>query len=1200
MPRSQPGGRRGGSYDRLDSSQQPPSARRALFESSSRGGPATSKVYQPRRSVSPFATGSRSASPRAASPRSRSNTAPERRRSSSRSPARSRSPSVGLIAGGLPRADRSPSSTSPGRATRQRARSSPGRRRLSPTYVRGDKHGVRLSPGELFDLPEDITTVKLVGLWSAPSMKPTPRFERTRSDGSLAPIDAELLPHDAEGQPLETTRGSGKQRWADYTQSLRDESFLPARLARQPPQDFGGCPWQWLPHTELKATYGQSSTANVSIELSRMPPAVRFLSFTLIVRRGPIGSQRAPQIQLLEEAASGDEVLCTHVASTLGAAERAGSEIVMCRLWQLLDDVEAGAEEAGVWPRTRNGTPVKLSPGPGYRRVGGGFEKVGARWMLEILDSGRNFRPLDTEHHLTLSPVLPQYDIDDSDMSSLTEAEFDIDYNRSTYGADSWRGREERARREKREAVERKRLEREAARRSRSRSRSRERDLKRLVEDEEESGGRLEVLCIAAATIVIVALFVFAMSAMAERGRPPSPSAISSTGAGAGATPAPSSATEAGQVPEAIGPEVGSSFNVSSLWSTTVDGIGELVHGLGSEMESGDNLPIMTCLDEHPSLVAIVFILSVGGVLLGFCGCFWWCKYRREHIFLDKRLPSFNRYQTPSEIEIEDDWNAAGTRRRRYGCCTLLSVLTVLASVIGLYIVYELGGCTVLPEHDECGLPILYLDEAQQQQTTSPPVIDAFCCPHVDVATGDGTVVGVTAPCAFDPLAPDECSEIMAYASGSVEEPPYPSWQDIAKSGRGQQLCTGSVTIAGGFDRCRYSFEARTPTPSSSGGATAAAPASAGNAAALPSRCGYCTDNTPATEQEDVVCDPGHSVLVENANATRGRDAAACCVTTGMCVGNSRPEEEPDIICPAPQALRPPSAGHGGWRPGRSVAECCWTKQMCAGNTDGELDIECLSPSVLRSDASLIEARDDQSCCVTYCSAVACPFPSVLRPDAANIEAGVADQVSSCCITTGMCAGNSDPIAEPEVTCSVPSIPRTPGISATMLVGRDEAQCCEVTGMCAGNSDLTLEPDVTCDVSLGQRPIRVVRIPWSAAWRDDVSSEGSFARGRTPAQCCECAQQPAPPPAAAAAAAEEDELAVSAEGYCFAVGDGYHTGEGAIDAALHAENVCTWVMVYASCLELMGCRAEGQIGEQARRSEECRACAEVRTPTTHT
>jgi len=418
----------------------------------------------------------------------------------------------------------------------------------------------------------------------------------------------------------------------------------------------------------------------------------------------------------------------------------------------------------------------------------------------------------------------------------------------------------------------------------------------------------------------------------------------------------------------------------------------------------------------------------------------------------------------------------------------------------------------------------------------------------------------------------------MAFASGRAEEHPYPTWQDVAKNGEGQQLCTG--TQVAGFDRCRYSFEARAVDPvvaAETNGTAAAA------AARVPSRCGYCTGNTPATEQADIVCDLSHSVLIESPNTTQGRDAAACCVTTGMCTNNTRWEEEPDVICPMPQVLRPPGADHGGWRPGRSVDACCWTQRMCVGDTDGEPDISCQAPSVLRSDATLIEARDEQSCCVTYCSAVSCEFPAMLRPDAGDIEVYLAglDTTSICCVTTGMCAGNSDSLREPDVTCSAPSLPR-PGF-ATHRVGRTEAQCCEISGMCAGNSDAAVEPPVYCEVDLGQRPIRTVRTPWSDTWREFVSDEGSFARGRSRAECCECS--------AADAAVELGVVEPSpvAEGYCFAAGAEDTT------LAVSEENECTRVMHYAGCLELLDCRIDGPMGDQARLTEPCTSCAEVRT-----
>lgn len=1117
---------------------------------------------------------------RSASPRARANTAPDeswRRRSNS-------------------------GETSP-LYVRQRAGSSPARRD-NPTLVRGEKFGVRLTPGSVFYLPEGIEQLQLVGLWSTPSLRPTARFERARSDGTLVPLDAELLPHNAMGTPLETTRGTLK--WTEYTHSMHDERALPARLMRKAP---AGCPWEWLPARELKSTYGQSSTANVAIDLSRVPKTVRFLSFTLIARRGVIGSARAPQIQVLEGNDAGGQVLCTHVASNIGSAERSSTEIVMCRLWQLPDDVDAESREGEVWPSMRETTLVERTEGSGYssgssairqvighgrnrigqrnvavidtnragsphrgaRRVGGGWEKVESpvQWALEILESGDPDR-----NHLTLSPVVPQSDSsDNTDMHSVSDT-FDID--RSALSAGSWSGRHEQT--ERMASVERLRLEREAARRKpvRSRSPPRSRSPQRRWENEESNS--CGPLLVAGVVVLFVLLLLVALAATthhvpqwydngqirqaSQSGQPEVPSPL--------APPAP----EARPPLPSTHSEQPASFNASAVWAQTADEIAGLVQIL--------ELDLPECFDQHPDIVAVMLIVYACGFVLSCCGCLRWCKHHREHTKLYHRLPSWlprlgSQRMSPREIQDEMRFNQADTRRRCYLVCSLSCIAVVSLSTLGLYLWYHFGGCVTQPEYDECGLPLsVPNEEAQQQQqqeasnltNSAPAVIDAFCCPQLDVVTSDGSLVTVTRPCAFNPQMPDECSEIMAYASGTVEAPPYPAWQAIAKSGRGQQLCTGTQTV--GFDRCRYSFQARVAA------SIDVAPAIDDPVEDEPppaSRCGFCAGNTPATKQADIVCDHRHSVLVEGANLTRGRDTATCCVTTGMCAGNSRPDEEPDVICPAPQALRPPTPHHAGWRPGRSVEECCWVRHMCAGNTDGELDITCAAPSVMRADAHLIDARDDESCCVTYCSTVACPFPSELRPDAASI---VGADASACCIVTGMCAGNSDKIAEPDVDCSAPSVQR-PGPPAHR-VGRDERQCCEVTGMCAGNSDSTREPDIFCEVGV-QQPIRSVRTPWSAAWRDMVSSNGSFARGRSQRQCCECVENP-----------RSDETQPMLEGYCFAVGSATTT----IAVALSADNACTRVMRYAKCLSLTKCREDGEEGEQARRSDECVACAEVR------
>ena len=780
---------------------------------------------------------------------------------------------------------------------RQRAES-------SPTYVFSEKYGARLRAGELFPLPKGVTQVQLVGVWSTPSSRPTARFDRLRFDSSLSPLDAELLPHDATGKPLETTRGA--QKWAEYTRSLHDEAALPARVARKPPL---GCPWQWLQASELKSTYGQSSTANVTIDLTRVPASVRFFSFTLFVRRGVVGS-RAPQLQLLEGSASTGQVLCTHVASNLSATERAGREIVMCRLWRLPDDVEGGSEFES-WPRAREGSLSERSAGSGYtssssvirqvvghgtnrlgqrnvavidtnrdgtrtpsshrgaRRVGGGWEKdevswTGAHWELEILESSDS----DPDgQHLRLSPVVPQPNSDSSDLTYATYGDLDIDSSRS----------------DSRTGPSRRRIW-----RSRPGPRS---------QLEEKESDACELLSITGLLVTIAVLFLVLISAMKE----------------------PNGTGEAQPHTEHKQPTI-LNFNASAAWAQTSDAIVEFVHSV--------ELDLPECLDQRPNLVAGIFIFYVCGFCLSCCGCWRCCKNHCKRDKLSAKLPSFRprhgqEQMTAKEIEIEQKWQQAGVRRRQYLRCSLLCILLVGLSTAGLYLWFLLGGCVAEQQYDECGLPLSlqYGEGAHQQRAVDavvgPSVVDAFCCPQFDLPSSDDGAGSVTGPCTFDPQRPDECSEVMAYASGTVEEPPYPTWQEIARSGRGQQLCTGTQTL--GFDRCRYSFEARTtPTldPRRSSTAEPEAPPA--------SRCGFCTGNTPATQQPDIVCDSRHAVLVEHANATRGRDVAACCVTAGMCTRNSRPDEEPDVVCPASQVLRPPTASHAGWRPGRSVEECCW------------------------------------------------------------------------------------------------------------------------------------------------------------------------------------------------------------------------------------------------------------------------------------
>merc|ERR1711871_492456 len=108
--------------------------------------------------------------------------------------------------------------------------------------------------------------------------------------------------------------------------------------------------------------------------------------------------------------------------------------------------------------------------------------------------------------------------------------------------------------------------------------------------------------------------------------------------------------------------------------------------------------------------------------------------------------------------------------------------------------------------------------------------------------------------------------------------------------------------------------------------------------------------------------------------------------------------------------------------------------------------------------------------------------------------------MGSCCITSGMCAGNSLSVDEPDVECLPPlrtkrgpelivgrstaaccdrmgfcarnDVPEVKDVScsaptslvadAEHVVGRTEEECCARTGLCIGNTDTTAEPDIVC------------------------------------------------------------------------------------------------------------------------------------------
>ena len=141
------------------------------------------------------------------------------------------------------------------------------------------------------------------------------------------------------------------------------------------------------------------------------------------------------------------------------------------------------------------------------------------------------------------------------------------------------------------------------------------------------------------------------------------------------------------------------------------------------------------------------------------------------------------------------------------------------------------------------------------------------------------------------------------------------------------------------------------------------------------------------------------------------------CLRIHKCIGNTDPIAEPDVVCPEPAALR----HNAGEIEGSTVAECCTVTGYCAGNSD--------------------PAEED----------IVCPFPSELRgvPSPAGAAAGEVQQqqdmamdiplgrsVSECCVTHGMCVGNS---REPDYVCPEPFQLKD---GAAQIRGRSQSACC--------------------------------------------------------------------------------------------------------------------------------------------------------------
>ena len=69
----------------------------------------------------------------------------------------------------------------------------------------------------------------------------------------------------------------------------------------------------------------------------------------------------------------------------------------------------------------------------------------------------------------------------------------------------------------------------------------------------------------------------------------------------------------------------------------------------------------------------------------------------------------------------------------------------------------------------------------------------------------------------------------------------------------------------------------------------------------------------------------------------------------------------------------------------------------------------------------------------------------------------------------GMCEGNSDSEAEPDIVCPEPKV------IIEGAVGRDEDSCCIASGMCVGNTDTETEPDIECTAPSVLRPTPALR-----------------------------------------------------------------------------------------------------------------------------
>ena len=230
-------------------------------------------------------------------------------------------------------------------------------------------------------------------------------------------------------------------------------------------------------------------------------------------------------------------------------------------------------------------------------------------------------------------------------------------------------------------------------------------------------------------------------------------------------------------------------------------------------------------------------------------------------------------------------------------------------------------------------------------------------------------------------------------------------------------------------------------------------------------------------------------------------------------------------------------------------------------------NVTCESPARLRSQ--LTEGRTPKECCETVGMCIGNTDPNAepnitcteaglaLKPDALHIRGRGPD---ACCYKTGRCAGNTDGMVEPDVVCPSPST-----LKPAVTIGRDAEACCYTTGMCSGNSDSV--EDVDCEaLGLVGRTLR--------------SNSDGIPRGDDSRHCCECRSR------------NSSSLQVPwPDAWCVRLTAIGTNSTSAIDqlhsVVMAADDQCTQVMKYAKCPHLFDfCRS------CVADCEECEECEE--------